>query len=119
MSIEIETNGFLSLEQAIKKYQKLASNAKEAVSSIADQLVADLLKLPKPVSRLGGSHTHMVHTFAKEVKGSETVVGWGAYYGRMVEKGTVKMGAQPHMLPTWQSNEGKYIGKMLKEYSIE
>lgn len=88
----------------------------------AEAFVKDLMKLPKPRSRIRSSrHTHLVDTFAYQespYRKGEVEVGWGKYYGRMVEKGTVRMGRQPHLEPTFNRNKENYYKKMLKKAKL-
>lgn len=82
-----------------------------AVEAGAKEFVNDLLKLPKPISEIHKSgYTHLVDSFAYEVNKSkkEIEVGWGKHYGRMVEKGSVKMKKQPHLEPLWSRNAERY-----------
>lgn len=110
-----EIDGFKDFSNILKKYAEIDENgAVEALQTGVNLLVKDLLALPKPKSDIRrGKHTHLVDTFASERKGQSINVGWGKYYGRMVEKGhrtvngkTVK--PQPHMIPMWEKNKEKY-----------
>ena len=82
----------------------------------AKEFVSDLLKLPKPYSKImSADHTHLVDSFLYQIKNNEIEVGWGVYYGRMVEDGTQKMRSQPHLKPTFDRNKDKYYSKMIKQ----
>ena len=39
-------------------------------------------------------------------------VGWGKYYGPMLEHGTRKMAARVHLKPLFERNKEKYYKKM-------
>ena len=39
-------------------------------------------------------------------------VGWGKYYGPMLEHGTRKMAAREHLKPLFERNKEKYYRKM-------
>ena len=52
-------------------------------------------------------------------KKDEIEVGWGKYYGRMVEEGTKLTMAQPHLVPTFESNKEKYYQKILNEMHLK
>ena len=39
-------------------------------------------------------------------------VGWGKYYGPMLEHGTRKMAARAHLKPLFERNKEKYYKKM-------
>ena len=47
-------------------------------------------------------------------------MGWGKYYGRMVEDGSVQMkkGGTPHLVPTWNRNSDKYISDFKKRNNL-
>lgn len=113
--ISFETEGLAEFQEAMEKYIDAAGddNVVQALKVGADQFVQDLLKLPKPKSRIHASgYTHMVDVFADRINGKEVEVGWGKYYGSMVEHGTVKMRAQPHLKPTYRENAEKYYKTM-------
>lgn len=113
--ISFETEGLAEFQEVMEKYIDAAGddNVVQALKVGADQFVQDLLKLPKPKSRIHASgYTHMVDVFADRINGKEVEVGWGKYYGPMVEHGTVKMRAQPHLKPTYRKNAEKYYKTM-------
>lgn len=92
-------------------------NVVKVLKKGADALTQDLLKLPKPRSRIKATgYTHMIDTFADKVNGKEVEVGWGKYYGPMVEHGTVKMSAQPHLTPAYNRNADKYYKIMINNF---
>ena len=73
----------------------------------------DLLRLPKPRSQITkAGYTHIVSTFASERTDSGIKVGWGKYYGPMLEHGTRKMAARAHLKPLFERNKEKYYKKM-------
>ena len=86
----------------------------------AKEFTQDLKKLPKPISQIKKSgYTHLIRTFAYRQKGKEFEVGWGKYYGPMVENGTEKMNEQPHLYPLWDKNKEKYYKLMLTKAGIQ
>lgn len=86
----------------------------------AKEFVNDLLKLTKPMSKIRKSgYAHLVNSFAYRVKKNEVEVGWGKYYGPMVEHGTTKMNEQPHVYPLWDKNKEKYCKLMLTKLSLK
>ena len=86
----------------------------------AKEFVSDLLKLPKPKSRIRkAGYTHLIDTFAYREKKKEVEVGWGKYYGPMVEHGTTKMNEQPHVYPLWDKNKEKYYKTMLAKAGLK
>lgn len=66
----------------------------------AREFVSDLRKLPKPRSKISkAGYTHIVDTFSMKREKSGIEVGWGKYYGPMLEHGTRKMAAREHLKP--------------------
>lgn len=102
-----------NLSEMISKTQ----NPQDILEVGASEFVKDLLKLAKPMSEIKKSgYTHLVDTFCYEkVKNGEIEVGWGKYYGRMVEDGTVKTKAHPHLKPTYNKNQDKYYMQMIRK----
>lgn len=90
-------------------------NVLNAIEKGTQEFVNDLLKLPKPRRKLKASgYTHLVQSFAYKRMKNNIEVGWGKYYGPMVEHGTMYMNAQPHLEPTFRNNEEKYYRTMQK-----
>lgn len=86
----------------------------------AKEFVRDLLKLTKPMSRIKKSgYTHLINSFAYKTNKKEIEVGWGKYYGPMVEHGTNKMDEQPHVSPLWDKNKEKYYKSMLTKLGLQ
>lgn len=117
---ELETfNGFDELETMIEDYLKSAddSNVDKELEMGAKEFVDILLKLPRPKSNISyPGYTHLIDcfTYARNSKG-EYEVGWGKYYGPMVENGTVKMKKSiPHMNPAWEKNKKLVFEKMIE-----
>lgn len=40
-------------------------------------------------------------------------MGWGKYYGPMLEHGTKKMSAKAHLKPLFEQNKERYYKKMI------
>lgn len=116
-SVEFMDTGFEGLEELLKEYSKKISDTElvETLSIGANLFVKDLKKLAKPRSKISASgYTHLVDSF-KTRKTEKTVeVGWGKFYGSFVERGTKKMGAQPHLEPTFDSNKELYYRAMIE-----
>ena len=92
----------------------------EGLKAGAKEFVDDLLKLPKPISKIRkAGYTHLINCFSYRNKKNEIEAGWGKYYGPMVEHGTEKMDAQPHLYPLWDRNKEKYYKTMLTEMGIK
>lgn len=113
-------DGFQDLADVIEGYMKNVENPVNILLIGAKEFVSDLLKLPKPISKIRkAGYTHLVSSFAYKVKKDEVEVGWGKYYGPMVEHGTTKMDEQPHVYPLWDKNKGKYYKSMLTKLGLQ
>lgn len=113
--IEFDGSGMKEFEEMLKAYSEKVTEEKalDAVEIGAREFVDDLKKLPKPRSKIHSpGYTHLISTFALERSGKEIKVGWGKYYGPMVEHGTKKMASQAHLKPLFQQNKEKYYKKM-------
>lgn len=121
MSKEVyEYSGFEAMSEILEKYIDGAGNAIDILEVGAKEFVNDLLKLPKPISKIRKSgYTHLIKCFAYKKKSKEVEAGWGKYYGPMLEHGTVKMNAQEHLYPVWDRNKEKYYKKMLTKMKIK
>ena len=109
-------DGFAELSTIIENYADETQNVVDVLEEGAKEFVTDLLKLPKPISKIKKTgYTHLIDTFSYKRKKDEVEVGWGKYYGPLQEKGTIKMKAQPHMYPLWDKNKEKYYKKMLNK----
>lgn len=109
-------DGFAELSTIIENYANETQNVVDVLEDGAREFVTDLLKLPKPISKIKKTgYTHLIDTFSYKRKKDEVEVGWGKYYGPLQEKGTIKMKAQPHMYPLWDKNKEKYYKKMLNK----
>ena len=107
MAAKSEIDGFDDLFAELEKMSKRAEDPIPALSKAADAFVSDARSLPSPRSKRNGVK-HLLDTIDKREQSDCVETGWGKYYGRMVEKGTVKMGARPHMIPLWDRNKEKY-----------
>lgn len=113
-------SGFEAMSEILEKYIDGADNAVDVLETGAKEFVGDLLKLPKPISKIRKSgYTHLIKCFAYKKKNKEVEAGWGKYYGPMLEHGTVKMNAQEHLYPVWDRNKEEYYKKMLTKLGIK
>ena len=113
-------SGFEAMSEILEKYIDGADNAVDVLEAGAKEFVSDLLKLPKPISKIRKSgYTHLIKCFAYKKKNKEVEAGWGKYYGPMLEHGTVKMNAQEHLYQVWDRNREKYYKKMLTKLGIK
>ena len=113
--METNIDGFEDLMKQINQIGASVSGDQilDIIEAGTDQYLADLLRLPKPISQIRkGGYTHLVDSFAAKREDGVIKVGWGKYYGRFVEKGTRKMSAQPHLVPLWEQNQARYVGEM-------
>lgn len=110
--------GINDLINDLEKYMKNVQNPQDILEIGAKEFVKDLLKLTKPISKIKKSgYTHLIDSFSyQRTKNYEIEVGWGKYYGRMVEDGTSKTKAQAHLKPTFDRHRGKYYQKMLSAF---
>lgn len=115
-STEFYDTGFEELEELLTEYAKSTDNVINVLEIGASELVRDVRRLPRPRSSINASgYTHLLDTVSYKCVNDEIEVGWGKYYGPMVEKGTVRMRARSHLAPTYQINKEKYYRKMLEE----
>lgn len=113
-------SGFETLSEIIEKYADKADNFIDTLEVGAKEFVNDLLKLPKPISKIRkAGYTHLIDSFAHKRKKKEIEVGWGKYYGPMVEHGTKNMDANPHVYPLWDKNKEKYYKTMLTRLGLK
>ena len=76
--------------------------------------------MPKPISKIRKTgYMHLIDSFAYRKKKNEIEVGWGKYYGPMLEHGTENMNANPHVYPLWNRNKEKYYKTMLTKLGIK
>lgn len=116
-----EFDGFDDLSKQLQDcVEKIEENhLLEILEYGAKQFVSDLLKLPKPKSRINANgYTHLVNTFAYRTKGKQIEVGWGKYYGPMVEDGTRRMKAQPHLVKLFENQKEKYYKSMIEKLDL-
>lgn len=107
----VHTDGFDELAKLLEGFSLTNEKVLDALEAGAKQLVEDVRKLPRPRSRVNKS-THLLDTMTYKREKGEIEVGWGKYYGPMVEKGTCKMKASPHLRTTFQTNQKKYYETM-------
>lgn len=111
--------GFEDLSNIIEYYAKNVDNIVDVLELGAKEFVNDALKLPKPISKIRkAGYTHLVNSFSYRKKGKEVEVGWGKYYGPMVEHGTEKMNPIEHLYPLWDKNKEKYYKTMLTKLGL-
>ena len=116
--------GFEELQQLlIEEARKVdKENLKQALFAGASELASDANKLPKPISRINSpGYTHLLDSIsARMMQGGATgaEVGWGKFYGRMVEKGTSKMSPRAHLIPLFERNAKNYYQTIVDKINI-
>ena len=114
--MEFYESGFDDLSDLLKEFEISEEDAMGALEETAEMFVQDIRKLPKPRSAITASgYTHLLDTVTYRRNKSEIEVGWGKYYGPMVDRGTRKMRGTPHIKPTFQSNQDKYFRAIQKK----
>ncbi len=116
MANDTDTEGFDELEELLKQYEVNEEKVLKALEKGANMLVIDVRKLPRPRSSMNGrGYTHLINTVTSGRFKREIEVGWGKYYGPMVECGTRKMRGTPHIKTVFKRNKGKYYEAIEKE----
>ena len=119
MSNTYSYEGFEDLSKMFEQVISKVDNVMDVLEGGAKLFVNDLLKLPKPMSKIRkADYTHLVDSFSYRRKDKEIEAGWGKYYGPMLEHGTVKMDAHPHMYPLWEQNKEKYYKSMISKLGL-
>ena len=112
---EIYTDGFDEFVKMLEEFKKRTEvkNVTKVLEIGAKQLTEDVRALPRPRSQINApGYTHLLDTMTYKVAGEEVEVGWGKYYGPMVENGTTKMNGTEHLRTTFKRNRGKYYKNM-------
>ena len=116
--VEFYTDVFDELSKLIEKMADRAKGKKvlEALETGAAQLEKDVRALPKPRSEIRkAGYTHLLDTVTHKTINDEVEVGWGKYYGPMVERGARTMKkAHPHISTTFKNNKKSYY-QVMKE----
>lgn len=109
-NLEFYTDGFDEFSKLLESYSKNTDDEKvlSVLECGADAFAKDVRALPKPRSRISAAgYTHLIDTVTTRRNKKEIEVGWGKYYGPMVERGTKKMkAAKPHIRPTFEKTVG-------------
>ncbi len=114
-----EFDGLQDLSKMLEDYINKVENVVDVLEIGVKEFVNDALKLPKPISKIRkAGYTHLVNSFSYRKKDNEVEAGWGKYYGPMIENGTNKMNAQPHLYPLWEKNKEKYYKKMISKLGL-
>lgn len=121
----INTNftGFEELQKELLEMSKKVDkdNLEQALLAGASDLASDANKLPKPISSINSpGYTHLLTSIsARKMEGATGAeVGWGKFYGRMVEKGTRKMTARAHLIPLFERNAKNYYQTIVDKLNL-
>ena len=119
-------DGFEELSKELEFYIKKAEEPLKILELGAKEFVKDLSKLAKPMSKIKKSgYTHLIDTFSYRVTATDIEVGWGKYYGKILENGANIRGKKSkkthhiqvkHLVPTFDKNKSKYYQLMLNEF---
>lgn len=130
MTVKLEEEGFSEMQDMLSDYldemddQGISDTLKVGAEDFKD----DLLKLPSPRSRINSAgHSHMLDTFAVKAEDTGWLVGWGKYYGPILEHGWNGAGrnhksshsAISHFKPTFNSNKEKYYKDMISKLNLD
>ena len=126
MPVYVEKSGYDDLEKELEDMMKEMDDESitNTLKTGAEEFRDDLLKLPSPRSRINAAgHTHLLDTFATKQEGTGWLVGWGRYYGPIIEHGwsgagkshKSKHSAIPHFHPTFARNKEKYYNDMISK----
>lgn len=109
-------DGFQELMEELQGYIDKVEKSDDIIEIGVKAFVKDLKKLPKPISQIHKSgYTHLIHTFSYRKKEKEFEVGWGKYYGPIVENGSKNMTARSHLRPCFEKNKEKYYSLMFSK----
>ena len=121
--------GFFELSNELEEYIRKAEKPLEILEVGAKELVRDLKKLTKPISQIKKSgYTHLIETFSYRVTSSDVEVGWGKWYGRILENGANVKGRnsnkryyiqRKHLEPVYTKNKEKYFKLMIEKFNKE
>lgn len=121
--------GFNELSKELETYIQKVDRPLEILEVGAKEFVKDLRKLTKPISQIKKSgYTHLIDTFAYRVTSKEVEVGWGKWYGRILENGANVKGRnskkryhiqRKHLEPVYTKNKEKYFKLMIKKLNEE
>ena len=122
--LKVDDSGLDDLSDLIAQYSEKLSQDKvlDILESGAEELAADGRKLPSPLSKIRApGYTHLVKTISTKVNRSrrEIEVGWGKYYGPIVENGAPgrqKYRRNAHLIPLYTRNQKKYYELMKKKF---
>lgn len=122
-------SGFDELDKELSQYLDNLEDSKiaDTLKTGAEEFKADLGKLASPRSRINkGGYTHILDTFAIKQEDTGWLVGWGKYYGPILEHGWKNAGsgktsshsAIPHFRSCFDQNKDKYYKDMIAKVNL-
>jgi hypothetical protein len=115
--------GFQRLANLLEEYSQNANpaNILQAQKAGAEYFCEVMRRKASPRGR---SREHMLDSVAydQDARNTETVVGWGKFYGRMVESGhraggwakaSESIAAHPHMKPEFNKQKDQIMSRMV------
>ena len=81
-----EDDGFDALQKILDGYDIKEEAVLAGLEKGAEQFATDIRKLPKPRSKTAkAGYTHLLDTVTHKRTNKDVEVGWGKYYGPMVD----------------------------------
>lgn len=107
--------GFDVLDKELNDWIKHADNVLDILEVGAEEFVKDANRLAQPYSKvMAAGYMHVIKSITYQRGKEDISVGWGKYYGPMLENGTFRMNKRAHLKPLWNRNQNKYNQSMLK-----
>ncbi|MBS5324596.1 MAG: hypothetical protein KHY34_13050 [Lachnospiraceae bacterium] len=114
--MEFYESGFGEFAELLKEFDVNEGEVLNVMEKGARSYIQDVRKLPRPRSRMNApGYTHLLDTVTYRRNKQEIEIGWGKYYGPMLEHGAMRMTAVPHIGTTFERNKGKYYKTMVQE----
>ena len=120
-----DTGGYEYLDEACQQALRALDHASvvRILKAGADLLVSDVRALPSPRSQIArAGYTHLLDSVTGKEADDGYTVGWGKYYGPIVEAGHIspkgrRVAARAHLRPTYKQNMAKYQKAMQEEFN--
>ena len=114
--MEFYESGFGEFAELLKEFDVNEGEVLNVMEKGARSYIQDVRKLTRPRSRMNApGYTHLLDTVTYRRNKQEIEIGWGKYYGPMLEHGAMRMTAVPHIGTTFERNKGKYYKTMVQE----
>lgn len=123
MSAKVLDDGYQYMDEITQNALKAMDSASlvEILKAGADELVKDVRALPQPRSNRTG-YTHMLDSVTGQEESPKYLVGWGRYYGPIVEAGHKSRSgkmvpARAHLRKTYKDHMEKYQKAMQDKFN--